>query len=61
VVWSVWESVERVWESECAACGRLSVVWSVWESVERVWGSECAACGRVWSGFGGESVLRVGD
>jgi len=60
VCW-VWDSVEWVWGSECAAGGfvvgvcRHCVCW-VWDSVERVWGSECAAGGfvvGVWVCVGG--------
>jgi len=68
----VWDSLEWVWESECAAGGFVfGVCVCVWDSLE--WGlclgqfgvglgeSVCVVCvcGTVWSGFGRVSVQQV--
>ena len=45
----VWDSLEKVWLSECAEVG---VVVCVCVCL-------CAACGTVWSRFGGMSVQQV--
>ena len=48
-VWCVWDSLEQVWCSECAAGGFVVCVFV----------SLCAACGTVWSRFGGLIVQLV--